>query len=305
MARRITILTVLLAMAFASTSACAYDFWGVTMGTQSYMSGTQLTFDGLSSTNIQYVVGGYKYTRVDSTWYGPFDAASPGAGYAVSRKVDAQALFFMPDAGGVKIMVITGTPQTGIVAPECGYENRLFGPGDLKIDVGGHTFGVGLRLDDLLWAVNPATSNASFKIYKATGGTDSIYARDDGTLGRVEEDPRWDHVDHTNLAAYDDDAYAFFVKGSGSLVGSADVIYHQNTGVSISGVPVYAYEITVPWATLGLDPNNYSFTASWRPDCGNDLIMGSFSGQSSVPEPGSIIAILTGIIGMAGYRRRR
>jgi len=313
MARRTIILITLVALALAGTSAHAYDFWGVRMYTtpRPGTPGTQLAFNGLSGTNIQYVVGSYKYTWVDSGWSTSHQAASPGAGYWASWEVDAQGLFFKPDPDFLKIMVIAGTPQGGFTAPECGYDTRQFGPGDLKIDAGGHTYGVGLRISNLTWFDGP---DPKFKIYKANGLVDNdIHARDAGTLGRVEMDPlRWDHVDNSSLGACNA-ASAFFVKGSGDLVGDAIVTYQGNTGVSIdtghTGWPtmnVYAYEISVPWATLGMNPNNYHFTASWRPDCGNDIISGCFvGGETYVPEPGSIIAILTGLIGIIGHRRRK
>lgn len=304
MTRIIKITAITLMLALMSAGAFAYDFWGVTVGAESYAGSTQLTFDGLAGTDIQYAVGGYKYTRVDSTWYGPFPAASPGSSYSVHRKVDAQGLFFMPDQDGLKFVIITGMPQTGITAPECGYGARAFGPGDLKIDVGGNTYGIGFRLDNLYWAADPNTNNSKFTIHGATGGTESIYARDAGTLGRVELNPRWAHVDHPELLPGVEDGYAFYLKGSGTLAGNATISV-ANTGLSLSGASVYAYEVSVPWATLGLNQHNFSFRASWRPDCGNDIVAACFRGEYSVPEPGGILAILTGLIGLVGARRRR
>ena len=124
MTRVTKIAACVFAMALLSTGAFAYDFWGITVGTESYAGGTQLTFDGLAGTDIQYTVGGYSYTRVDSTWYGPFPAAYPGATYAVHRKVDAQGLLLQTRPGRAQVGRHRRTPQTGVAAPEVGY-----GPG--------------------------------------------------------------------------------------------------------------------------------------------------------------------------------
>ena len=293
-----------LALTLLSASAFAYDFWGITVGSEVYNGADQLTFDGLSGKDIQYVVGSYEYTRVDGIWQGAFAAASPGDAYATHRLFDAQGLFFAYAEESVKLYIFTATPQTGAIAAGLGYGSREFGPGDLKIDVGGNTYGIGLRLDSLLWAVDPGTSVEHYKIRKAEGGVDSIFARDQGTLGRVELAPRWDRVNYPSLSAGADAAYAFYVRDSGALVGPATVNV-ADTGISLEGYSVYAYEVTVPWATLGMDPGKFDFDASWRPDCGNDLIAANFSGEYSTPEPGTALALMSGLIGLVGYRRRR
>ena len=92
-------------------------------------------------------------------------------------------------------------------------------------------------------------------------------------------------------------AFAFFVKGSGTLVGGATVSVHN------TGLPSPARSLCLrsqrPMVHSGTDPRNYSFNASWRPDCGNDFIGASFEGESAVPEPGGIIAVVTGVIGLS------
>ncbi|MGB9620524.1 MAG: hypothetical protein ACPL7K_08945, partial [Armatimonadota bacterium] len=124
---------ILVAFAMLGTAAPAYDFWGVTVGTETYQGSSQLTFDGVAASDVRYVVGGYKYTKVDSAWLGPFPAASPGEGFLASRRSDAQALFFKPDTDAARFMIITGAAQYGLPAPEMGTGTRLFGPGDLMI----------------------------------------------------------------------------------------------------------------------------------------------------------------------------
>ena len=306
MFKRSVFLFALAASLSVSGGAFAYEFWGVTVGAADYDGSPQLTFDGLENSGIEYVVGGYEYTRVGSEWYGPFPAAAPGEGYLASRRSDAQGLFFKADVDAARFVIITGAAQTGAPAPECGTGIRLFGPGDLKIDVGENTFGVGLRLDGLLWALDPYTTNPDYQIRRPEGGADSIYARDAGTLGSVEINPQWARAGHSTLAAGSDMAYAFFKSGSGSAVGSATVEY-RSTGIVLCGAGVYAYEVAVPWSALGLDPQDFAFRASWRPDCGNDLLTADFTGSvesMTTPEPGASAGVLGGLLGLAGIRRR-
>lgn len=290
----------------AGVPGLAYSFWGVSVGSEYYDGSEHLTFSGLGGTSVQYSVGGYKYTRVDSTWTGPYPAPAPGEGYMASRRSDAQGIFFLPDPNLARFVIITTSSQTGAAAPEVGCGPRLFGTGDLKIDVGDSTYGVGLRIDGLLWAIDPTTTNAEFQIYRAEGGIDSIRARDAGTLGQVELNPRWARAGHAALPAGSDAAYAFYVSGSGAAAGSAQVSWND-TGINLCGAQVYAYEVSVPWSTLGISGINHQFTASYRPDCGNDIIVGDFTtGEiNTVPEPAGALAVSTGLIGIVGMIRRR
>ncbi len=295
----------LIALVGAGAPAPVYDFWGITLGTQTYNGSTCLSFTGVSGSGAQAVVGAYPYTSVDGTWQGPFAAASPGVGFLASQKSDAQGLFFRADSQYAYFTLICGTPQTGYAAAECGTGTRLFGPGDLKIDIGGDTYGVGMRLSGLPWNIDPTTTAANLQIYKAAGGTDSLNARDAGTLGDVELDPSWDRAGNQDLAPGSDAASAFFVSGSGAHTGAASVSCDY-TGISIGGAGVYAYEVTVPWTAFGTDSGNTSLTASWRPDCGNDIISSGFSRPvtvGAVPEPTSIVSLVGGVVAMFATRK--
>lgn len=306
--KSVTILIIILACASVGTGALAYDFWGISVGIGTYDGSSQLTFSGVSQSGTQYVVGGYKYTGVDSTWLGPFPAASPGEGYLASRRSDAQGLFFRADSDAARFVIIAGAAQYGLPAPEVGTETRLFGPGDLKIDIGTDTYGVGLRQSGLLWAIDSSTTNPEFKVWH-NGQADSINARDAGTLGIVELDPRWDRVGHGTLPSDSDMASAFYVSGSGTTVGSATVDF-EYTGLSISGAKVFAYKVAVPWSVLGIDSEDFAMRASWRPDCGNDILSADFSMGASanspvVPEPSVSAGILSGIVGLVSVCRKK
>lgn len=297
-----------------SGGAYAYDFWGITMGTELYNGAQQLTFTAPSS-DVQFEVGGYKWTKVGSTWYGGasgFPAASPGASYPkLQRNCDAMGLFFQAQEDAAYFRVITGMPDTGVTAAEVGYYTRQFGPGDLKIDVaGGSTYGVGLRAGGLLWAVDPSSTAPWYQIYYADGTKANMHARDAGTLGDIVADPTWAHVDNHPLkdVPYDPHAYAFYIDGTGSAVGSATISI-EKTGVFLNGVELYSYEAVVPWASIGIDSADDIFTASWRPDCGNDLIYKQFTSNKpnipNIPEPYSVMLAAMGLSTIAAYRRRR
>lgn len=285
------------------SGAFGYSFWGITLGTGSYQNMTQLTFNGVGASGAQYAVGGYKYTQVDNAWYGPYSAADPGEGYAVHRQMDSQAIFFKSDATTAHFVIVSTVSRTGVAAPECGYGDRLFGPGDLRIVVNGNNYGVGVRLDNLLWASDPNTTNDYYQIHKSQGGIDNIHARDAGTSGRVEKNPQWDHVDNPELANNSDRSRAFFVKGSGTLTGNATVNY-EDTGANLYGAKVYAYKVDVPWTSLGLTCKQYDIQATWGPDCGNDQTLGKFRGGPIVPEPGSLLSFFAALVGLLAYRKR-
>ncbi|MCX8052643.1 MAG: hypothetical protein N3B12_02455 [Armatimonadetes bacterium] len=307
------ILPAALALMFVTAGTAFGNSLGITIGKESYNGLEQLTFSNVSS-DIQWVVGSYKYTKVNGAWIGPHDPASPGLGYSdIHRKFDAMALFFQPTLSEAKFLLVTGMPPTGTPATNVGYGNRQFGPGDLKVEVGFDNYGVGLRQGGLFWGtVDPGPSHPWFRVHKAEGGTDVISARDAGTLGMVKKNPQWDRVDNHTLTPYSDRAYAFFRADSGTSTGAASVNW-TTTSVSLQGFSVYACEIGVPWSALGINttpPSQFSFRASWRPDCGNDIIAANFSGSFNVPPPpipeaSTLLLAISGLSVVSFFRRRR
>jgi hypothetical protein len=300
-----------LTLVVAASSTYAYSFWGINVGTASYDSEIQLTFDGVYGyPDLKYALGSYNYTGVWNgiayDWYGAHAAASPGASYAVHRKCDAMAIFHIADDNYAKFMILAGTPQTGFTAPEIGYGTREFGPGDLRIvdEHSSDVYGIGLRSKAkvLKWYDG---SSPEYKIYYAhTDTVAPITCRNTGTQGDVVKNATWAHVDHSSLGPGDPEAYAFYISDSTNLIGSA-VVTAANTGVSISGTDIWAYEVTVGWDLLGVDPGDeYCFNVSWRPDCGNDIISLDLCGSRTyVPEPSSILSLLALCAG--GFFRRR
>jgi hypothetical protein len=109
-----------------------------------------------------------------------------------------------------------------------------------------------------------------------------------------------------DLAPGSNAASAFFVSGTGASAGMATVTTDY-TGISIDGAGVYAYEVSVPLSTLGLNSSHQSFTASWRPDCGNDVLTADFSRPlvtGAVPEPSTVVSLVSGVVGLIAARKR-
>ena len=76
MIKKLVIAIGLVALVGAGTTASAYDFWGISLGTDTHNGSTCLTFNGVAGAGVQGVVGGYPYTQVDGAWQGAFAAAS-------------------------------------------------------------------------------------------------------------------------------------------------------------------------------------------------------------------------------------
>lgn len=305
--KKLVTLVVIVVSVFAGTSAFAYNFWGVDVGTAYYDNATQLTFDGLSGSGIQYAVGGYKYTRVDNQWLGAYDAPIPGAQYLAGRRSDAQGIFYKTEGDSLKFVVVTTASQNGQSATELGYDKRLFGPGDLKLDINGTTYGVGMRTSNLLWAQDPSSKLAQYQLYNVNNSVINMRSRDMGTLGDVEANPLWARAGNQNLSATSDNRFAFYVNGTGQKTGSANVSF-ADTGLFMNGAHVYAYEVTVSKDVFGWAGNN-SFGASWRPDCGNDVISATFNNTpqpmvAPVPEPSAIICLAMGLSGLIVRKRK-
>lgn len=309
MLKRIT--TVIVVMIMACSSAFAFDFWNgaVSIETALYpdSSNQYLDFTTTGTEDNWYQVGCYPYARVNGVWESAY-AADPGPGAGnIHLYADAMAIFFSYDATQLSFMIITGMPSTGFTAPSW-YGEREFGPGDLKIDVNGETYGIGMRDGGLNWAGYPIT--AAYHYIREAGSSNTIAAdqnvRDEGNKGQIKLNPTWYHTNNDKLGDFDvDRTYAFFDASTGTNVGTA-IVNVFDTALTISDgadpISVYAYEVIIPRSALGMTSDEFDFMASWRSDCGNDIISMRFT---EAPEPGSMIAILTGLIGLIGIRRRR
>lgn len=311
MLKHITTLVVIAVMIMAGSSAFAYDFWNgaVSIGTAVYpgSSNQHLDFTTTGGGDSWYQVGGYPYARVNGVWSSA-KAADPGPGAGnIHLYSDAMGMFFKHDATQISFMIITGLPSTGYKASQW-YGDREFGLGDLKLDINGETYGIGMRNGGLKWA--EYTPTESYHHIREAGASNTIapnqHVRDAGNIGQVKKNPTWYHTNNPDLGNIDvNRTSAFFDAASGTSTGSATVNVYDTLLDLIDGsdpINVYAYEVVVPLSALEMASGDFSFMASWRPDCGNDIISKNFT---VAPEPGSMIAIITGLIGLIGIKRRR
>jgi hypothetical protein len=299
----LSLAAVLLATALPAALGSTFTFWGIEMGQENHIGPGQLSFTGVGDP-IQFVVAGTSYTSVNGTWFGPFDPPSPGFDYDEYPAFDTQAVFFYSDPDSAHFALIGGMDPGGVTFADGGYGDREFGPGDLYLAIEGVKYGIGLRSGGLYW-VNG--DHVQMRIYRAdTGEAAPPDVRTAGTIGDVERDPVWYHVDHAGLAPCDPEAYAFFRSGSGALAGHATVDI-RGTGVHFGAYESYLYEVSIPWTALGYAsrPLDTSLGFHWAPDCGNDIIMGTMA--TPVPEPAAVqmAGILLGIcgLGLARYKR--
>lgn len=77
-----------------------------------------------------------------------------------------------------------------------------------------------------------------------------------------------------------------------NTAGQEGVSYYRAVGFDLTQLGL---------AGLGLDLNNLSMDVHWAMSCGNDNINGNQ--QISVPEPGALILLATGLLGLVGARR--
>jgi hypothetical protein len=319
-----SILPLTAALICLSAPAFAYNFWGATLTTANHGSDlNQLAFTNVGINGIKGVGGSYKYTRIDTDWSGPNSPASPGLGWGgIHYKFDAMGLFFKAEADEARFMIFAGMPVGGTTAGVLGYPISLtFGPGDLRIEAGADNYGVGLRKGDLNWTLG--SSSPYFQIHSAIDGsvpaTDvrksgSVTGNDIiGYTGTINKNPAWYHTDNPGLDTTDPlgQRFAFFDSASGQKQADSAAVSYADTGIALEGYHVYAYEARVPWEALGIDHpgDDYDFWASSRPDCGNSIIKGHFTGKREIPppipEPNSVLLMLGGMAAFGLVRRRR
>jgi hypothetical protein len=98
-----------------------------------------------------------------------------------------------------------------------------------------------------------------------------------------------------------DESNPWRYNAGGSYLGSGSIVYQS--GLSDSTVGFLGgkhYAASVDLAFLGSDVD---FISHFTMECGNDNLMGS--GTTPVPEPATMMLLGTGLIGLAGMRRKR
>lgn len=181
---------------------------------------------------------------------------------------DVEAIYFDNDATHAYIAVVTSFAVPNGVP----YLGSIVHAGDLALDLGGGTLDAGVDVN--------------------------------GNTGRIADTSpgNWYQSNHLFVAE----------RGPTNFTGGIELGYAMlncyNYGLVERGKPTYVFELTFDRGLIG-GVNGDPIGLQWTMGCRNDVIKltGDFDGGETppVPEPGTLILLGSGLLGLAGIVRRR